>query len=66
MRKDEGERMKDESTSITRALDILLGYQKAAASNKRLCKSRRSVESEIVNDLEVEAYLARHSRGGQH
>jgi hypothetical protein len=33
-RKDEGERMKDESIIVIRALDILLGYQKAAASFK--------------------------------
>jgi fumarate hydratase class II len=62
MRKDEGERTRD-ATSLVSALDILLGYQKAAASIKRLCKSHRSVDSEIVNDLAIEADLARHSRG---
>jgi hypothetical protein len=54
MRKDEGERTRD-ATSLVSALDILLGYQKAAASIKRLCKSHRSVDSEIVNDLAIEA-----------
>src|SRR5258707_5952962 len=63
MRKDEGERMMDESIIRHQRTGHPPRISKGSGKLKRLCKSHRSVDSEIVNDLAIEANLARHSQG---